>query len=213
VTPRIPPPAHPAEFSPEVLAVVALYVRRGMHVHDPFAGRGVRLGALCDARGATFTGTDIDVYREGDYRVIQADSSEEITYPFPPFTVVTSPVYTNRISVDYVDGPTPTTKVNGRRSYGICLGRALHPRNFARAGRHLEDYYELHAEAVRHWSTAAFVNVDAPMLDGWTRLLERFNYRIDEVIEVGTRRYRGLANSDIRADHEVVIVARQGGTP
>ena len=63
-------PPHPAEFSPEVIDVLAELIRPGEHVHDPYGGRGLRLGALCDRLGATFTATDIEDWPGADSRVV-----------------------------------------------------------------------------------------------------------------------------------------------
>jgi hypothetical protein len=211
-------PDHPAEFSPEILDVVEPWLSPGEHVHDPFGGRGLRLGALCDRIGATFTATDIETYRDRDQRVARGDSKDSSTYPLKPFTTVTSPVYLNGISSDYKDGPTPTTKTKGRRSYGISLGGALHPRNLARTvvrsrpDKGASDYYLGHADVVKHWSDRAVVNIDEPMGDDWCWLLEEHGYRIAQVIPVFTQRYGGLDNAEVRADHEVVIIAARGAT-
>ena len=56
--------AHPCQFSPEVLDVLAGLISPGEHVYDPFAGPGVRLGALCDELGATFSGGDIEEWED-----------------------------------------------------------------------------------------------------------------------------------------------------
>jgi hypothetical protein len=209
---KTPPPTHPAEFSPEVLAVIEPLVVRlaPAHVHDPFAGRGVRLAALCDRLGVTFTGTDIEHYTGADARVATIDATDPCGYPRTPFATVTSPVYLgNRISCDYVNGPTPTTKVNGRRAYGISLGRALHRNNLARVCRPYQEraYYAGHGRAVKHWGEHAIVNVDLPARDGWVALLLAQGYDIADVLAAHTRRYRGPANSERRAEHEVVIFA------
>src|SRR5262245_3375442 len=113
---KTPPPPHPSEFSPEVLDVVRPILEQyaPARVHDPYAGRGSRLAKLCDALGITFTGSDIESYEGADARVIVGDAADVETYPREPFAIVTSPVYFgNRISSDYVGGPTPTTKRNG----------------------------------------------------------------------------------------------------
>jgi hypothetical protein len=204
-----PPPLHPAEFSPEVLDVFERVLAGVSHVHDPWAGRGVRLGSLCDRLGVAFTGTDIERYKDMDPRVGLGDSSKWWSYPSGNFTVVTSPVYLNRISTDYVNGPLPTTKVEGRRAYGISLGRALDRENLARTCRSEGDYYWAHGNAVQWWRYQAIVNVDLPMLIGWRKLLTESGFRISDEICVETRRYRGPANSDKRAPCEVVIVAKR----
>ena len=51
------------------------------------------------------------------------------------------------------------------------------------------------------------LNVDEPISERWQSLLIEHGYRVADAVPVRTRRYRGLANADKRADHEVVIVA------
>jgi hypothetical protein len=208
-----PPPKHPTEFSVEIIEALSTMLPATVPIHDPFAGRGLRLGALCDRLGVTYTGTDTESYIEPDRRVGQGDSADPATYPPAPFTIVTSPVYMNRISTDYVGGPTPTTKLNGRHAYGISLGRALHPANLARRCRRATDYYPGHAAVVAHWGQAAYVNVDLPISEGWTQVLEGAGYRITGVVEVKTRRLGGVANAEKRAPHEVILVAEKRGQP
>lgn len=207
-----PPPLHPAEFSPEVLDVIeSVLVERGVTaVHDPFAGRGVRLGALCDRLGIDFTGIDIELWPDSDKRVKAGNSRHGGGYPkAATFAVVTSPIYFgNRITTDYMNGPTPDTKVNGRRAYGISLGRPLHADNLARFARDEGSYYDTHDEAVRWWPDLVILNVDAPLRRGWGSVLARHGYRYRS-LKAHTRRYRGPANSDKRASHEVVMVAER----
>jgi hypothetical protein len=206
-------PAHPAPYSPEIVALLATLIHPGERVHDPFAGLGLRLGALCDQIGATFTGCDIEPWDGRDPRVQTADSTLPGSYPAGPFTVVTSPVYYgNRISSDYVNGPTPTTKQNGRRAYGISRGQALDPGNAARVCRpgQVMEYLALHSRAMECWSDRVLLNVDSPMGDDMVWLLGGHGYTIVAVHTVGTRRYRvGNAGegADVRASHEVVIEA------
>ena len=205
------PPKHPAEFSPEVIeAIRTILINYGvLDVHDPFAGRGVRLGALCDQLGIHFTGTDIERYADPDPRVSLGDSTKWYSYPAGEFVVVTSPVYENRISTDYVNGPTPKTKREGRRAYGISLGRALDRSNLARLARHRDAFYDAHARAVKHWKGMAIVNVDLPMANPWLYILHSAGYGHVQVFKVETRRYRGPANSDKRPECEVVLLAKR----
>lgn len=204
-----PPPLHPAEFSPEIIDVLKelLHVYCVDHVHDPFAGRGVRLGKLCDEMGITFTGTDIERYKEADPRVQLGDSTKWHTYPWGEYTIVTSPVYFNRISTDYVNGPTAKTKTNGRRAYGISLGRALDRANLARLARHADEFYAAHAKVAANWKGRAIVNVDLPMANAWLYTLHTVGYGHIQTFKVDTRRYRGPANSDKRPECEIVLVA------
>jgi hypothetical protein len=201
---------HPCQYSPEVLDILDGMISRGEHIHDPFAGPGVRLGHLCDQLGAIFTGTDRECWPGHDPRVAVGSALDPSSYPAGRFTVVTSPVYANKRCCDYPNGPTPTTKVKGRRDYGIALGGPLHPDNLARfTGRprlaHL--YWRGHAEAVQHWGDRVVLNVDEPIADGWCGLLDDAGYLIEVTVPAYTRRYGGLANADLRAEHEVVVVA------
>lgn len=205
---------HPCQYSPEVLDILRTLVAPGDHVHDPFAGPGVRLGKLCDEIGATFSGGDIEEWPGRDYRVQVLNATWQGSYPpfqynIEDYLLVTSPVYQNKRCADYANGPTPDTKTKGRRDYGIALGRALHPNNLARTtGRknREEDYWYLHGLAVRWWPNRVIVNVDEPIHHRWLHLLIGRGYDIKEIIPAYTRRYGGLDNADKRAEHEVVIV-------
>jgi hypothetical protein len=68
-------PVHPCQFSPEVIAALEELVSPGEHVHDPFAGTGLRLAALCDRIEAVYTGTDIEDWPGLDPRVAVGDST------------------------------------------------------------------------------------------------------------------------------------------
>lgn len=204
--------AHPCQYSPEVLSTLSDLISRGEHVHDPFAGTGHRLAALCDQLGATYSGGDIEEWPGADQRVQLADAMDSRSYPASPFTVVTSPVYLNKRLADYANGPKPTTKVKGRRDYGISLGRALHSNNLARqTGRvsRTAAYWLGHSQAIRYWGDRVLVNVDSPICDGWLDLLFAHGFTIWDVIPVYTQRYGGLDNAEKRAEHEVLIVAER----
>lgn len=205
---------HPCQYSPEVLHALEPYIPPGLPVHDPFAGPGIRLGALCDRLGATFTGTDIEAWPGADPRVVVGDARDPATYPSGRFAVITSPVYVNKRCADYANGPKPTTQLRGRRDYGIALGRALHPFNLARTtGRpaRVADYWREHGKAVKHWGELVALNVDEPIGDQWCNLLIEHGYEIDAILPVHTQRYGGLDNAEKRAEHEVVILALRGG--
>jgi hypothetical protein len=207
--------SHPCQYSPEVLEVLAGLIQPGERIHDPFAGPGLRLGQLCNRRGAVFSGGDLDgPWADGvDPRVvIGADARDPSTYPAEDFTITCSPVYVNKRCCDYPNGPTPTTKTKGRRDYGIALGRPLHRNNLARTtGRpgEVAAYWQGHADAVKHWGERVIVNVDQPIADRWCRTLEHHGYTIQQVIPAYTRRYGGLDNAEKRAECEVVIVAHK----
>jgi hypothetical protein len=203
---------HRQQYSPEVLVELRSLIHRGEHVHDPFAGPGLRLGALCDEIGATFTGTDIEDWPGHDRRVVVGDALDGATYPTVPFTTCTSPVYVNKRCADYANGPTPQTKTRGRRDYGIALGRALHPDNLARlTGKpaRAPRYWRKHAQALKFWGDRVILNCDEPICDGWMAILEDAGYSIVSLVPAITRRHRGLDNADKRAPFEVIIEAQR----
>jgi len=205
-------PIHPARWTPAILETIRPILERyALPIHDPYAGTGERLGALADELGLEFTGTDIEAWPGADPRVGLGDSRYPLTYPGGEFVVVTSPVYFgNRISSDYVNGPTPATKTAGRHAYGISLGRPLHPDNLARVCRPASrfDYGALHAMAARHWGEVAVVNVDGPLRAMWVGILDLAGFEVVDVVEVETPRLGGgLAGAAKRAGFEVVIVA------
>jgi len=195
-----------------VLDVIAPLILPGDHVHDPFAGTGHRLGALCDSIGAIYTGADLENWEGHDPRVVVGNARDPLSYPDGRYLLVTSPVYVNKRLADYANGPTPNTKTKGRRDYALSLGRPLHPDNFARwTGKpsKADTYWELHAEVAKLWPRRVIVNVDEPIGVRWCTLLHDAGYRVSDVRPAHTRRHRGLANDQIRADCEVVILAQR----
>lgn len=204
---------HPCQYSPEVIEALRPLIKPGEWIHDPFAGTGLRLAALCDQLGAIYTGCDIEEWPAADTRVMLSDATTANAYPGTAYTIVTSPAYLNKRLCDYPEGPLETTKTKGRRDYGIALGRPLHERNLARhTGRasRAAAYWRLHADCVRWWGDRALVNVDQPIADGWAVLLMGAGYRIEQTIPVYTRRDRSQQHTVGYAEHEVVIVARKG---
>jgi len=207
-------PTHPARYSRAVLTVLGPLINKyGLHVHDPFAGTGVRLAKVVDGMMLTYSGTDIEEWAGRDPRVRLGNSRYASTYPPKPFIVVTSPVYfENRISTDYVEGPTPSTKLAGRHAYGISLGKALHEENMARFCRTTRgsDHDFLALACMKWWPNRALVNVDEPLTDRWMRLGWEAGYITTQIIPTKTRRLKGgLAGVKKRAPNEVVLVMRR----
>lgn len=207
-------PTHPARFTPAILqAIEPTLARLALPVHDPFGGEGRRLAALCDRLGLAFTGADIEAWAERDSRVAVDDSRRAGSYPMGEFVVVTSPPYFgNRISTDYANGPTPTTKTAGRHSYGISLGRPLDDANLARLCRPARqaEHDAFAASIVRWWPQHAIVNVDSPIAEQWEAILVGAGYLITQRIDVATPRLGGgLAGAEKRAGAERILLAER----
>lgn len=220
---------HPAQFSPEVVALLGSLIEEGVHVHDPCAGPGVRLGQLCRSLGCGFSGTEIEPEFIVDYDVVQGDATDFTTYPKGGrFTIVTSPVYPNGIADDFVS--------SGRHfhlTYRAALARIrgfdkpMHPNNQGRwgyRGTPLHSnaravYWNLARRMADCWQDAERVllnvsdfqqgKVTEPVVAGWRQVLERRNWRLEADHEVGTRRYRNGQNRDARVEVEHVLDYRR----
>ncbi len=217
--------SHPCPWTPAILKVIELLlVDMALPVHDPFAGTGERLGALCDRLGLVFTGTEIRPELIAAPRVKPGDSTEAHTYPTGPFVVVCSPAYTGGISDNYarvgdvrhtyqqastdVLGYVPEPRPNDMGVLGAVRKRSKPAE---------ADYWRIAGACVAHWPAQVVVNVDAktPMIGGgwyplagrWRELLEDQGFEITHVVGVCTPRQRKGANGDRRADHEVVVRA------
>jgi hypothetical protein len=205
---------HPCTYSIQVLAIFKRLIPRGSRVHDPYAGPGYKMGAMADEMEWIFTGTDLENWPEGrDLRVVQGDARDPGTYPTDPDAyVATSVTYGNRNGSDYNLGPTPKTKLKGRRSYTLALGHVLHPDNTARFRADDPRYWGEHAVAVKLWPDHVVLNCDLTIAKRWVRLLEDHRYAIVQVEKAYTKRHRGLSNDQIRAEYELVMLAVRSST-
>lgn len=198
----------------------------GARVHDPFAGAGERLGALADAQGWTFTGTDLEKPFIVDPRVVEGNACDYQTYPRKGYYLVTSPVYPNGIADDF-----NAQDQSERRTYRTALAKItgtdapLHPDNQGRWGyrgtpihsNQRAVYWNIARRAARCWGDAAelFVNVSdfmvkghvEPVVSGWVGVLEARGWAVAEAYPVLTRRYRNGAGRNARVANEVVLHA------
>jgi hypothetical protein len=213
---------HYPRWTPDILDAIAPVIDAWrLPVHDPFAGQGDRLGALCDRLGLTFTGTEIEAPFIVDSRVSPGDSTERETYPNWRHCVVTSPAYPNGWA-DHFDARDGSQRHTYRQALAAIVGhdRPLHSRNMGRhsvrSGRKATArHFNIAAAAVRWWPDHVVVNVSDfehkgapwPLVDRWCLLLDTVGYRIHDPIPVPTPRLRLGAHSDARCDNEAVIVA------
>lgn len=233
---------HPAPYSAEVIAALrsTLCIENGhlrlgerLHVHDPFAGEGLRLGALCDEIGVIFTGSEIEPEFILDSRVRAADSTTRASYPrvgrSSRLVICTSPVYPNGMADDHhaKDGSI-------RRTYRTSLAairgadRPLYSNNMARWGYRGTPlwsparamYWHLAEQAIEQWADLrpqlVLVNVSdffagkerEPVVHTWRRLLIEGGFEIENVVQIGTRRYKNGANRNERPEAEALLIAR-----
>ncbi len=211
---------HPAQYTPSIIGVFerifGIFVPK--MVFDPFAGTGLRLGALCDKWEVPFAGCDIEDWAGKNERITVADATQPYSYPAGEFTVITSPTYGNGINDHFK--PTDSSK---RFTYRVALGHELHKRNSGRYGirggkKAWSNYWRINHEAIRCWrnhrvnvivNVKAFIHggktIDLPEL--WVDELDEQGYNIQDVIEVPTPGIRFGSNHDARIDHEVIILA------
>lgn len=223
---------HPAPYSPQIIEVFRQLIPAGCHVHDPYAGEGLRLGALCDDLGVTFSGTDLEPVFIRDPRVKAGDATQRRSYPRGRYVIVTSPVYPNGIADDWhaQDG-------SRRRTYRSAAAKLrghdepMHPNNMGRwgyRGTKLGNpkrimYWKLARETIECWTRAdlALVNVSdflhskgtrEYVTNGWVKLLESYGWSVRKVLDVETPRWRDGANGAARVEAEQVIVALPAGS-
>jgi hypothetical protein len=220
---RDPAKEHPAQWSAEILkAMTPALVMLNMAVHDPFAGTGVRLGALCKSLGLTFTGTEMVREFIVDERVKPGDSTTLDGYPAQPYAIVTSPVYPNGMA-DHFKAAEPETRHTYRQALHRLRGEdsPLSERNMGRwsirsGTKAFERYATLASCAISWWyPSVALVNVSDfyvgddifPLVRFWRELLGHAGYKFAADIEVKTRRQGHGANGKRRVDHETVLCA------
>lgn len=209
---------HPAVFSdPIILALADLIPKHAPDaaiIHDPFAGEGVKLAALCERLGYFFTGTDLEPWPNRDRRVKVGDSTDPSTYPLGDVhAIVTSPTYNNGVNDHF--NPRDVSK---RLTYRVRAGHALHPNNTGRwSGRASKkgeaEYWRITRECVKHWPEVVFVNVKDsiragaiyPLVALWSDLLREHKYMVfaDTVICPG---FRYGANGGARLDNESILI-------
>lgn len=221
---------HPAQFSSQVLEAIRPHLALlRLPVHDPFAGPGVRLAAVCDDLGLDFTGTEIEREFIVDFRVSCGNSTHKGTYPDwdGDYVVVTSPVYPNGMT-DHHHAKDDSTRHTYRSRLAKIIGedRELDPHNMGRYGNRVRrsaaserTYYWLAEAAVQHWPANVIVNVKdcisgeylVTVVTRWRQLLERFGYVIVDDIQVPVSGNRHGENHERRVDHEHVLVCHRPG--
>lgn len=223
---RDPTSEHPAQWSPQILDAIRPVLQRfHLPVHDPFAGTGVRLGALCDDIGLTFTGTEMVGAFIADDRVKVGDSTDPKSYPAQPWVICTSPVYPNGCA-DHFKASEP----EGRHTYRQALHRLVgHDvplaetnmgRYSVRRGTTSFEHYAVLAHSIACWwfPMPIIVNVSDfyvgdvlfPLVQYWRGMLQSYGWRFAADIEVATPRQRRGANGEKRHTHETVLVGFPG---
>lgn len=212
---------HPAPFSEPIVEtlrrLLPMWVPTSVLVHDPFAGEGVRLGRLCDQLGYTFSGSDLELWRDGDRRVVLGDATDAASYPTRRFVVVTSPTYNNGVNDHFVP-----RDVSDRMTYRVAAGHELHENNTGRySGRGSKaaehTYWRITRESVAHWPELTIVNVKDsmrgrklyPFVELWRALLIEHGYSLTQ-LDVPCPGWRVGTNHEARVETEAIIVARRG---
>lgn len=216
--------SHPARFSQPVLdALTLIIMEHGVHVHDPFAGTGERLGQLCDSIGVSFSGTEIEPEFIADPRVWPGDSTDPATYPdAQTWIVVTSPVYPNGMT-DHFKAKDASKRHTYRQGLAEITGedRPLHPNNMGRYGnahrrsrRSQDTHFEIARRCIEWWPDVAVINVKdvsatnyfVPVGRMWADLMVERGWRLASEQHIHCPGQRYGANGDQRADCEYVLV-------
>ena len=233
---------HPAPYSPEVLAALRstlcaengqLRLGDALHVHDPFAGEGVRLGALCDEIGVAFTGSEIEPEFIIDQRVQRGDATTRASYPIvgrrTQLVICTSPVYPNGMA-DHHHAQDDSIRRTYRTALAAIRGsdRPLHSNNMGRWGYRgtplwspsRAAYWTLAEQAIEQWADLrprlVLVNVSdfyadkvrEPVVALWQQRLVRGGLHVENVVQISTQRWGQGANRNERPETEALLVAR-----
>lgn len=214
---------HPAPFSESVIAWLRDNLRALVPVdgtvHDPFAGDGVRLGALCDLLGIEFSGVDLEPWLGRDERVSVGDSRDPHTYPRRRLVIVTSPTYNNGVNDHF--NPRETSR---RLTYRVAAGRPLDNANTGRwSGRSSakaeRTYWNITRAVVACWSlmqaSPVIVNLKDstrkgepyPLTRKFADVLREAGYRIERHEAVPVAGWRLGTNRESRDLAESIIVA------
>lgn len=233
----VPPPAqHPAPFSNAILHKLMALVPDGVYL-DPFCGIG-RVFQLTKpgerefvgielekewadqaeekavAFGATQPSDKVPSVFQGDSLVVMKNMQENKKFD----GIVTSPVYGNRMSDHH-----NAQDMSSRRSYTHFLKHELTEGNSGVMYFWQPEYKEFHKRA---WKLAykvtrkggmIFLNVSDFIREGeivktvkWhAKALEKAGWTVEDIVDVGTPRFRDGANSDLRVDTEAIIVGRK----
>lgn len=221
MTDRDPTQEHPSQFSHEVLDAMTSTLRTfGLPVHDPFAGTGVRLGALCDRLKLDFTGTEEVAEFIVDPRVRHGDSTYPDTYPEAPFVICSSPVYCNGMA-DHFKASEPEGRHTYRQARHRLLGHDA-PLSETNMGRYsirrgtkaFETYAAIATMCVAWWwPNPVILNVSDfyvgetvfPLTHFWRELLRGAGYKFAADRNVRTRRQRHGANGEKRVPFEQIL--------
>lgn len=197
-----------------------ILLRWGWPVHDPFAGTGERLGALCDQLGLLFTGTEIEEPFIIDPRVQVGNSRLEDSYPEGRYCICSSPVYPNGMT-DHFHAQDKSRRKTYRQARASITGedQPLHPDNMGRHGPRQgklgeERHWAIAWDATAWWPSRVLINIKDCILDKeiypavemWLDILTRRGYHCT-CHEVATPGMRFGANGKSRVDYEVIIEA------
>lgn len=222
---------HPARYSQSILDYFATIIPSFVHVHDPYGGDGKRLGALCDALGVTFSGTEIEPAYIIDKRVRVGNSRHAKSYPWRRVKgiiwIVTSPVYPNGIADHFMSSPEDTSsrktyrhakaEITGQRDAvldGDNMGRYGY-RNSGPGSAKRKAYWELAEACVQQWEPADCVVLNVsdfiskykgeeyvePLVNDWIALMKRNGWKVVKRKKVKTPRYKN--GSDASRDRRV----------
>lgn len=229
---------HPARFSKIIVEMMQIMVLPGIHLHDPFAGTGERLGALADKLGCTFSGTEIEASLIIDRRVVRGDATDPETYPDGRYWIVTSPVYANGVS-DHFRASDRSKRKTYRQAVATLEGadRPLHVNNMGRYGYRGTKrdgvsgkrfaYWDIARRSVANWKGAERVilnvsdfisgtdddgeDVIEPHVEDWLALMESEGWMPLSVTPVATPRMRHGSDGsrERRMPNEIIAVLAQ----
>jgi DNA modification methylase len=210
------PKPHPAKFSTNVIDTLQQIVPPGL-ILDNFAGIG-GIHVLRNKERKTI-GVEIEPEWANQSRYNIVGDALDLPFPDNTFdTLVTSPVYSNRMSDSHV------AKDSSRRiTYTHYLGRKLHENNSGKM-QWSDKYRKFHEKAWKEGQRVLkpgglfFLNISDHIRKGQVQPVTAWHR--DYIIDLGfafllempikTPRMKFGANRDIRIDHESILIFENG---
>lgn len=224
---------HPARFSKRIIETIDTMLGDlppHLVIHDPYAGSGERLGALCDGLGRTFSGTEIERPFIIDKRVKWGNSTKPATYPKHRFVIVTSPVYPNGMADDFKAKDASKRKTY-RQARASIVGKdePLAHDNMGKWGYRgtkrggtsskRQQYWRIARDVAQCWlmadavilNVSDFISKDSgvePLVNDWIEMLTSLGWKVRRDIAVVTPRMKNGSDEsrDQRVEAERVIL-------